>query len=317
GGGGGGGAAAAGAPVPLDSVLAMLKDVATYLDAAGAAKRTGTPPPAGDALSKLKMEADGKPAPLATMLKNIDSSGAGLTSGSERERLNSLWIGSGGQFCRDAIAGRYPLVRNATKEVTADDFGKFFAPGGLMDDFFQKNLLQYVDMGGSQWRWRATANNASLGIPQEVLNGFQRAARIRDAFFGAGGRQVSMRFDLKPATIDPALSKLVLDIDGQQLSYAPGAANSMSFQLPSGKGNGQVHVEASPASAHSSLRTDGSWAWFHMIDKGVLEPTAQGERYKLSFDFDGKKAAFDLTASSVINPFKRDTLEQFRCMDRL
>ncbi len=316
--GAGGAAPAAGAPVPLDAVLAMLKDVATYLDAAGAAKRTGTPPPAGDALSKLKREADGKPAPLAVMLKNIDSSGAGLTSGSERERLNSLWVGSGGQFCRDAIAGRYPLVRSAAKEVTADDFGKFFAPGGLVDDFFQKNLLQYVDMGGGQWRWRTTANNASLGISQDVLNEFQRAARIRDAFFGAGGRQASMRFDLKPVSVDAGLSKLTLDIDGQQLAYAPNSApRATSFQLPSGKGSGQVHLEAAPAGARSDLRTDGNWAWFHMMDKGTVEPTAQGERYKLSFDLDGKKAVFELTASSVINPFKRETLEQFRCMDRL
>ncbi|MES2072920.1 MAG: type VI secretion system membrane subunit TssM [Pseudomonadota bacterium] len=317
GGAGGAAAAAPGAAVPLDAVLAMLKDVAVYLDAAGAAKRTGTPPPAGEALSKLKREADGKPAPLAAMLKNIDSSGAGLTSGSERERLNSLWVGSGGQFCRDAIAGRYPLVRSAAKEVTADDFGKFFAPGGLADDFFQKNLLQYVDMGGGQWRWRSTANNASLGIPQEVLNEFQRAAKIRDAFFGAGGRQASMRFDLKPVNVDAGLSKLLLEIDGQQLAYAPNAAlRPTSFQLPSGKGSGQVRFETAPA-ARAELRTDGNWAWFHMLDKGVLEPTTQGERYKLSFDFDGKKAVFELTASSVINPFRRDMLEQFHCMDKL
>ncbi len=306
----------AGTPAPLDGMLAMLKDVALYLDAAGAAKRSGAPAPAGDALSKLKLEADGKPAPLGALLKTIDASGAGLTSGSERERLNSLWTSGVAQLCRQAVAGRYPFVRSSAQDVRPDDFGKLFGPGALIDDFFQKNLLQYVDMGGAQWRWRATANNGSLGMSQDVLDGFQRAARIRDAFFGGAGREASMRFDLKPGAVDAAITKLTLDIDGQVLAIAPGGG-SMSFQLPSGKGGGQVKLDAAPASSHSSVRTDGSWAWFRMLDKASVEATAQGERYKITFDVDGHKAGVELTANSVVNPFKRSILEQFRCMDRL
>lgn len=306
----------AGTPAPLDQVLGMLKDVALYLDAAGAAKRSGTPPPAGDALAKVKLEAQGKPAPLGEVLKSVDGSGAGLTSGSERERLNSLWSAGPAPFCRQAVAGRYPLTRGAAQDVTADDFGKFFAPGGMVDEFFQKNLAQYVDMGGARWRWRPTANNGTLGIGQPVLDEFQRAAQIRDAFFASGARQASMRFDLKPAAVDPALTKLTLDIDGQSFNVFP-AGSAMTFQLPSGKGNGQVALAAEPASAHSSLHTEGSWAWFRMLDKASVEPGAQGERYKVTFDLDGRKAVLDMTASSVVNPFRRSTLEQFRCVDKL
>jgi type VI secretion system protein ImpL len=306
-----------GSPAPLDQTLAMLKDVAVYMDSAASAKRTGAPPPPGDALAKVKLEADGKPAPLGAVLKSIDSAGAGLTSGSERERLNALWSAGPAQFCRQAVAGRYPVVRSAFQDVTADDFGKLFGPAGLIDDFFQKNLAQYVDMGGAQWRWRATANNGTLGIPQSTLDEFQRAARIRDAFFANGGRQASMRFDLKPVALDPAIAKLVLDIDGQLLTAAPDALAPASFQLPSGKGSGQVRLDVSPASAHAVLRTEGPWAWFRMLDKASVEPTPQGERYKVTFDADGRKAALELTANSVVNPFRRAVLEQFRCVDKL
>jgi type VI secretion system protein ImpL len=307
----------AGNPSPLDQTLGLLKDVAVYLDSAAAAKRTGAPPPAGSALAKVKLEADGKPAPLGTMLKSIDSGGAGLTSGSERERLNALWTAGPAQFCRQAVAGRYPVVKTAGQDITADDFGKMFGPGGLVDDFFQKNLAQYVDMGGTQWKWRATANDGTLGIPQATLDEFQRAARIRDAFFATGGRQPSMRFDLKPVSLDPAITKFTLDIDGQVLTAAPGALTPGSFQLPSGKGGGQVKLEIQPASAHANAHTEGPWAWFRMLDKAAVEATPQGERYKVSFDADGRKAALELTASSVVNPFRRATLEQFRCVDKL
>ncbi|VXB63707.1 type VI secretion system membrane subunit TssM [Massilia sp. 9I] len=307
----------AGTPPPLDQKLAMLKDVAVYMDSAASAKRTGTPPPPGDALAKVKLEADGAPAPLGGMLKSIDSGGAGLTSGSERERLNTLWTAGPAQFCRQAVAGRYPVVRTSSQDVTADDFGRLFGPGGLIDDFFQKNLAQYVDMGGSRWTWRATANDGSLGIPQGTLDEFQRAARIRDAFFANGGRQASMRFDLKPVALDPNIAKLVLDIDGQVLTAAPSALAPASFQLPSGKGGGQVKLDVTPASARSSMHTEGPWAWFRMLDKAVVEPTPQGERYKVTFDVDGRKAGLELTANSVVNPFRRAVLEQFRCVDKL
>jgi type VI secretion system protein ImpL len=308
---------APGAPAPLDPVLAMLKEVAVYLDAAAAAKRGGSPAPPGEALVKLKREADGKPAPLAQLLKNVDSGGAGLTLGSERERLNALWTAKAAQFCRQAIAGRYPLVRSAAQEVTQDDFGKFFAPGGLMDEFFQQNLLPYVDMGSRQWRWRANADKAALGIPQEALDAFQRAAQVRDAYFGGGGRQPSMRFELKLISADPALIQALLDIDGQPVPFGnPAALRPVAIQLPSGKGSGLVRLETTPASSRS-MRAEGAWPWLRMIDQGVLEASPQAERFKLTFDIDGHKLVYGMTASSVINPFRREALEQFRCMERL
>ena len=308
-------AGAAPAPAPIDAVLAMLKDVALYFDAADAARRAGTPPPAGEALAKLKREADDKPPLVAGMLKSIGSAGGGLTLGSERERLNALWTAAGANFCRDAIAGRYPLTRSSAKEVTLDDFGRFFGPGGTIDDFFSKNLAPLVDMSGSTWRWRTTGDTP-VGIPQETLNEFQRAARIRDMFFAAGGRQPSTRFDLKPVSGDPGLTKVTLDIEGQPVAYVAGTpSRGTPVTLPSGKGGG-VHFESTPP-ARSEMRTEGPWSWFRMIDKGIIEPSRQGERYKLSFDIDGQKMIYELTASSVINPFRREALEQFRCPARL
>ncbi|KQQ97220.1 type VI secretion system membrane subunit TssM [Massilia sp. Leaf139] len=300
------------APGPLDAQLALLKDASQFFDAADRARRAGTPAPGGEALQKIKRAAEGTPPPLGEMLQNVDSAGSNLTLGSERARLRALWAAEGANFCRDAIAGRYPLVRGAGRDATLEDFGRFFGPGGLMDDFFTKNLAAQVDMAGAQWRWRDTGS-APLGIGQDVLNAFQRAARVREMFFSGGGRQPSLRFELAPQAGDPALAKVVLDIDGQQVVYAPGTpARPVPVTLPSGKGGGQVQFEATPP-LRTELRSEGPWAWFRMIDKGTLQPGAQGERYTLGFDLDGRRMSYQLTASSVINPFRRETLEGFRC----
>jgi type VI secretion system protein ImpL len=314
-GGGSPGAPATG-PSGLDGLLLKLKDVAVYMDAANAARAAGQPAPPADALARLKREGDGLPGPLANLVRAVDTAGAGLTLGTERDRLDALWKTGPALFCRAAIAGRYPLVRKAALESTPDDFGRFFGPGGLADDFFQKHLAGYVDTSGPQWRWR-TVNNVSLGMSQETLDEFQRAAMVRDKFFGSGGKQASVRFDLKPVAADPAFTKVVLDIEGQQVVYAPKAQLlAVPVQVPGGKGASVVRFDVSPATP-VELRTEGPWAWFRMLDKGMLEGTAQGERYRLAFDLDGRRIVYELTASSVNNPFRREGLDRFRCLESL
>ncbi|MGE7990115.1 type VI secretion system membrane subunit TssM [Pseudomonas sp. NPDC089554] len=295
---------------PLDATLALLKDAAQFFDGAEAARRGGLPAPSGDVLGRIKRAADEQPAPLAAIFKDIEGSGSALTLGNERERLNALWQASGAPFCQAAIAGRYPLSRGASRDITADDFGKFFGPGGLMDAFFSQHLAPYVDMSASRWRWRDTGG-AALNIPQGVLDQFQRGARLREMFFASGARQPSLRFDLKPLSADPALGSVTLDIAGQPVVFEPGANPGFTpIVLPSGKGSDLVQLQAG-----QGLRSDGPWAWLRLLDQGQL--SAEGERFVLSFSVGGRKVSYALQASSVINPFRRDTFEQFSCPTRL
>jgi len=309
-------AAGASGPSGLDAMLQKLKDVAVYFDAANSARAAGQPAPPPDALVKLKRDADDLPPPLSLMLKNIDTAGSGLTLGTERDRLDALWRTGPAQFCRAAIAGRYPLSRKSLVDATPDDFGRYFGPGGLVDEFFQKHLQNYVDSTGPKWRWRSV-NNVSLDMGQDVLDEFQRAAVIRERFFGNGGKQASLRFELRPVSADAAFTKVMLDIDGQQLSFAPKSPQgAVTFQIPSGKGVNAVRFDVAPATT-TELKTEGPWAWFRMLDRAVVEPLPQGERYKLTFDLDNRKMIYDLTANSVNNPFRREVLDQFRCLDKL
>lgn len=298
---------------PIDQTLAVLKDAALYLDAVNGARRAGTAAPASDMQARLRREAEGKPAMLAGMLKAVESGTAILALGNERTRLNALWNPSA-QFCREAIAQRYPFARGAAQEVTPDDFGRLFAPGGMIDDFVAKNIAAYIDMSGSQWRWRASSDMPAA-ISAQALANFQRAARIRDMFFASGGRLPLLRFTVKSVNMDPALARVELDIDGQVLVHAFGALPPpAAVQVPSGKGVGQVRLQAASG---DELRTDGPWAWLRMMDKGTLESTSQGERFLLTFAIDDRKATYELIASSVVNPFQRAVLEQFRCPEQL
>lgn len=297
------------APTQLEQMLALVRDAALYFDAAEGARRSGAPAPAQDALVRLKRAGEGQSAPLPAMFKGIHDAGAGLAQGGERARLNALWNAGPAQFCRDAIAGRYPLDRASARDATADDFGKFFAPGGMMDDYFTRHLAAFVDMSGARWRWRA--GSALAGASQSTLDAFQRGGRLRDMFFAGGARQPTLRFSLRPLAVDAGLARATLEIDGQEVTAGTGQAAPLL--LPSGKGNGQVRLSAPGLS--SELRSDGPWAWLRAVDRGVLEPL-QVERYRLGLSLDGRKIVYELTAGSVINPFRRD-VTGFACPSSL
>ena len=297
------------APTQLEQMLALVRDAALYFDAAEGARRSGAPAPAQDALVRLKRAGEGQAAPLPAMFKGIHDAGASLAQGGERARLNALWNAGPAQFCRDAIAGRYPVDRASARDATADDFGKFFAPGGMMDDYFTRHLAAFVDMGGARWRWRA--GSALAGASQSTLDAFQRGGRLRDMFFAGGARQPTLRFSLRPLAVDAGLARATLEIDGQEV--AAGTAQAAPLLLPSGKGNGQVRLSAPGLQAE--LRSDGPWAWLRTIDRGVLEPL-QVERYRLGLSLEGRKIVYELTAGSVINPFRRD-VTGFTCPSSL
>ncbi|WP_241357023.1 type VI secretion IcmF C-terminal domain-containing protein, partial [Escherichia coli] len=90
-------------------------------------------------------------------------------------------------------------------------------------------LQPYVDTSASTWRGQPGAAQ-KLGVNPGVLHTFQRAAAIRDAFFRSGGMQPTVRFELKPVTMDAAISQFILDLDGQQLTYDHGPARPVALQ---------------------------------------------------------------------------------------
>jgi len=302
---------------PLDRAFAPLKDAAVYLDAADAARRAGQAAPAGDALGKLRLAGQTSAAPLAPIVASIAAADASLVQGEERARLFAQWNASVGPLCHKALDGRYPLARASTRDAAADDFVRLFAPGGLIDDFFQRNLAALVDTGKPVWQWRAGVS--PVGMPRDALAQFQRAAQIRDAFFRDGRRDIALRFRVKAVALDASIAQVNLDIDGQQFAVRQDGAQSMLLQWPGGKNTGRASAQFDQAGSPSaSFDASGPWALFHLIDAGRLDATREPDRYTLTLQSAaGRKAVLEVNADSVVNPFRRAPLEQFRCPEFL
>jgi type VI secretion system protein ImpL len=303
-----------GGPAPIDGTIALINDVYLLLSATDTAVKGGNAPPPSETPNKVKAEAGRLPEPVRTLVATLSATSNAAATGAARANLASSVNSSIGEFCRQAINGRYPFARNSTTDVTQDDFGRLFKPGGLFDEFFQKNLAALVDTNTRPWTFRQLGEGA-ITRDSATLAQFQRAAAIRDTFFRSGGATPSLRLDFKPQEMDETITQFTLDFDGQIVKYAHGPQIPTSIQWPGPKGSTQVRVQLQPAlaSGSSGLTTEGPWALFRMFDKLQLVPSSAPERFKVTFAVDGRKATFEVTASSVVNPFRLRELAEFGC----
>ncbi|MDE2366736.1 MAG: hypothetical protein KGM95_07375, partial [Betaproteobacteria bacterium] len=73
-----------------------------------------------------------------------------------------------------------------------------------------------------------------------------------------------------------------------------------------------------PDIAGSSVKIfEGPWALFRMLDGMEISPTAQPEKFIVTFSVGGRKARFEVVTSSVRNPFRLNELNQFHCPGQL
>lgn len=302
-----------GQPAPIDGALGLINELQAMLNASDTAIKAHAAPPPSDVPNKLKSQAPSMPDPVSGMLQSLSETSARQANSAIAENTSTAITAQVGEFCRQAIDGRYPLVRSSSRDITQDDFATLFGPGGKIDDFFQKNLAQLVDTSTKPWTYRKI-NDVPLGNSGSLIE-FQRAATIRDVFFRSGGRTPGLKLDFKPLEMDAAITQFILDVDGQLVKYAHGPQVPQTVQWPGPKGSTQVRVQIQPPgnTGVSGTTTEGAWAMFRMFDKAQIEPTAQPERFRVTFNVDGRRATFEVVASSVQNPFRLRELEQFRC----
>ncbi len=204
-------------------MLKQVDELYSYLTAVQGAANSGMSAPPSDIIPRLQAESGRLPVPFKQMLLSLAIGASSDTQRKEMENVKKRISFEVGSFCRQAIAGRYPLVARARQEVTPDDLARMFAPNsGLMDSFFRDNLQGKVDTTRANWRFTPGVDGKTLPGGEGILRSFQQAQRIRDAFFANGTATPSYRVTVRPVRMDNDILNLTLDIDGQLFKYSHG-----------------------------------------------------------------------------------------------
>ncbi|MEN8179349.1 MAG: type VI secretion system membrane subunit TssM [Pseudomonadota bacterium] len=305
-------------PPPVEALIGDLGDLLSFLadlEAAGGSAALDAAKASGggrDPVKLLRRRAKRLPQPLNSWIYALSERGWNVVLGSSRNELSSILQTDVQPLCKRGIQGRYPFSKKTQREVTLSDFGTFFGPGGSMDSFFQEQIKPFANTNRRPWRWRKPSGHP-MGITTGNLRQFERAAHIRDTFFTAGD-QPAVAFSLKPSYLDSAISRFMLDLDGQKITYRHGPARTTKMVWPAPDASGRVRIVFEDLNGKIASHTEeGPWAWFRLLDKMDVKDTQQADRFMLSFTVDGHTARFELRASSIINPFSMPELEAFRC----
>ncbi len=309
---------AAGQPAPIDSSVPLMNELYTWLVAAQAALNSKAQPPPPDVTNKIKSEATRSPEPINSMLTSLSNAATGLVFGSEREGIEQELKTAVYEFCDKATRGRYPFVRSSDKDVTQEDFSSLFAPGGVIDGFFQKYLAPKVDTSTKPWSFKQLGDASRGGNPAS-LRPFELAQTIGKVFFPGGARAAGLRLEFKPVQMDATITQFMLDVDGTLVRYAHGPQVPTTVQWPGPSGRSQVRltVQPPPAIGAAGRVFEGPWALFRMLDDQKFESTGQAEKFLVTFLVDGRRAQFEVSSSSVQNPFTLPALREFQCPARL
>ncbi len=329
-----------GSPAPLDNVLHLINALEQELAAAapGAAAVPATLQGSGDPVQLLLAEADRQPAPVSRWLRQIATGGNVMLGNAAAAAASAAFSGSDGpqELCRSLVDGHYPFDPGSQKDAPIDDFTRLFAPGGMLDSYYQSQIKPYVDTRGPVWRAHALGG-VSPPVDEATIASFQRAAAIRDVFFPLGGGQPQIRFTLtavqdggaqgggaQGAVTKGALTKGTLTLGGS--SIATDATRPVTFTWPGADGMNNAGLAFEPGAApakdpanrqatapDTELQETGPWALFRLLAAGRLRPEGSPDTYALTFATGGQQAAFTLQAGSARNPFGRNVLAGFKC----
>lgn len=298
----------AGQPSPMDELRKLFDEQQTYLLAIDNAQKTKSAPPAGGgAGAKLKVAGGQLPDSLKEMMNTLADSSAKQSLSAERDVLNAE-LKPIADFCLRAVANRYPFAASSRADVLPEDFGQLFGQGGMLDDFFSRRLAGLTDTGQAIWAYRPLPDGTRPAPGS--LPDFQRAARIREAFFRSGGKAPSFRIDVRAIELSDGLKEITIDIDGQAFKLTAGG-QPVTLSWPSQRVASRLTLTTSPGATPQVF--DGPWGLFRMLDRFEVVPTPQPERFGVNLNLEGRRARLEVTSTSVLNPFRMREVQQFRC----
>ncbi|AOK55665.1 type VI secretion protein VasK [Burkholderia stagnalis] len=303
-------------PSGLDNVMGLLNEYYTALTVADNALGNNSMPPENDAASRLKMTANTMPAPYRAVLLDLATQGSRDVNRGIGQLLSRQMQAVVGDACRMAVEGNYPFSPDSKRDIGIEDFTRVFAQGGVIDDFFSKTLAPFVDTAANPWRYK-TLPGATEPVQGPDLEPFQHAKAIRGVFFSADGqKQMAWTANVSVPELDPTITSLSLDVDGQTMLYQHGPVAPFIVKWPGERGGVLAEIAASPRirADTATISASGPWALMRLVQKGRVSATATPGRTRVSFDFDGRRAALDFAmAGSIPNPLTSDVLKTFRC----
>jgi type VI secretion system protein ImpL len=270
-------------------------------------------------IAQFKADALRMPSPFNTMLLQAANAFENTVADDTYRQIRDEFQKSVFGPCQGLAAGRYPMDRASRGEIGLADFGRLFGGNGYFDSFFKKYLEAYADTSQRDWKWRQDNPVAKL-MSVEAIRQFQRAARIKDAFFPTNGNVPVVSLNVTPPVLPDMGLVAKLEINGIAVasSNQPNPA-PVAVQWPGAGGRTAVSLVQDPplpgAQPSEIPGGTGQWAFFRLLDKASKTSRANG--ITASWIVGGREVPFQIGTGTVFNPLQLPALAEFKCPSSL
>ncbi|MCT4703383.1 type VI secretion system membrane subunit TssM [Enterobacteriaceae bacterium H20N1] len=264
-----------------------------------------------DSAQKLSAESQMWPDPVRHLISPLLNAAYGRASRESIAKSNEGIDENLGRICRATLEGRYPFAQSQ-REVALTDFERFFAAGGLVDEYYKKNLADKVDTSSYPWRYKGDAQDGNAGS----LEVFEHAAKIRNVFFQAeGGRKLSLTFDVSVPYMEPTITQLNMNFDGTSVNYIHWPVSPVSLTWPASRRASRISVNATPrtTSGTSAAIFTGPWSLFRWLDNADDVVATDSDETFLVYYLDKRRVDIEISGVTFEGALAVDLLKDFRC----
>lgn len=272
----------------------------------------GTP----DAITQLRVIAEGCPAPIRQWLVKITDSSWNYLMQEAGQYLDMSWNTQVIPYYRTEIAGHYPFSSNTDQEVNFQKFTQFFGSSGIVLAFFNHYLQPFVDTSTADWHWKLL-DGKPMPFSVETLRQIQYAMRIHHSFFPNGDNKLLVQFALQPYKFGKQVKSVKININDEQFTDTDESSNSHSFTLQANNESPMTSIQltfndAEPINRHFK----GNWGWLKLINQS-FESVLTKKESLINLSMNEHPAKYILSAENQANPFMSLNLQLFHLPQQL
>ena len=307
-------------PTGLEQIMLVVGELHEYMrniqeapdkgKAALAAARARMGLQGADPIFTLQRMADNQPEPLNRLLTRLATESWRVVLDQAVAQLEREWYREVYQPFQQNLARHYPFNPDSGRDVALQDFERFFAPGGVLDAFYQDNLKLFLEDHPEQV---GDARRAGL-VRGAVLTSLENADRIRRAYFTRGG-SLDVEFALEPLNLSANKRRSVVNVDGQLVEFSHGPRQSIPLVWPNTlRDSVESRITLVPVQVNRSPRSlseNGPWALFRLLDKADITGVSSSA-VDVRFRVDDGDMRYRLHAASNTNPFTQQLLAGYR-----
>ena len=307
-------------PTGLEQIMLVVGELHEYMrniqeapdkgKAALAAARARMGLQGADPIFTLQRMADNQPEPLNRLLTRLATESWRVVLDQAVAQLEREWYREVYQPFQQNLARHYPFNPDSGRDVALQDFERFFAPGGVLDAFYQDNLKLFLEDHPEQV---GDARRAGL-VRGAVLTSLENADRIRRAYFTRGG-SLDVEFSLEPLNLSANKRRSVVNVDGQLVEFSHGPRQSIPLVWPNTlRDSVESRITLVPVQVNRSPRSlseNGPWALFRLLDKADITGVSSSA-VDVRFRVDDGDMRYRLHAASNTNPFTQPLLAGYR-----